>query len=49
MNIFVGNIAFIASEADLRNFEQHGTVDKHLITDRYKGAHAFRSWNAKCR
>ena len=36
MNIFVGNIAFTASEEDLRElFEQHGTVDKvHLITDR---------------
>jgi RNA recognition motif-containing protein len=39
MNIFVGNIAFTASEDDLRElFEQHGTVDKvHLITDRYTG------------
>src|SRR4029453_14417391 len=39
MNIFVGNIAFTASEEDLRElFEQHGTVDKvHLITDRYTG------------
>ena len=37
MNIFVGNIAFTASEDDLREFfEQHGTVDQvHLITDRY--------------
>lgn len=37
MNIFVGNIAFTASEDDLRElFEQHGIVDKvHLITDRY--------------
>ena len=39
MNIFVGNIAFTASEDDLRElFEQHGAVDKvHLITDRYTG------------
>ena len=39
MNIFVGNIAFTASEDDLRElFEQHGVVDKvHLITDRYTG------------
>ena len=39
MNIFVGNIAFTASEDDLRElFEQHGTVDQvHLITDRYTG------------
>ncbi|MBM3224723.1 MAG: RNA-binding protein [Candidatus Tectomicrobia bacterium] len=39
MNIFVGNIAFTASEEDLRElFEQHGTVDKvDLITDRYTG------------
>ena len=39
MNIFVGNIAFTASEDDLREFfEQHGTVDQvHLIIDRYTG------------
>jgi RNA recognition motif-containing protein len=39
MNIFVGNIAFTASEDDLRElFEQHGVVDKvHLIMDRYTG------------
>lgn len=39
MNIFVGNIAFTASEDDLRElFEQHGIVDKvHLIMDRYTG------------
>jgi cold-inducible RNA-binding protein len=39
MNIFVGNIAFTASEDDLRQlFEEHGVVDKvHLITDRYTG------------
>jgi len=39
MNIFVGNIAFTASEDDLRElFEQHGTVDQvHLIMDRYTG------------
>ncbi len=39
MNIFVGNIAFTASEEDLRAlFEQHGTVDTvHLIMDRFTG------------
>ena len=39
MNIFVGNIAFTASEDDLRQlFEEHGVVDEvHLITDRYTG------------
>jgi RNA recognition motif-containing protein len=39
MNIFVGNIAFTASEDDLRElFEQHGAVDQvHLIMDRYTG------------
>lgn len=39
MNIFVGNIAFTASEDDLRElFEQHGIVDNvHLIMDRYTG------------
>src|SRR5213595_2247530 len=50
MNIFVGNIAFTASEDDLRElFEQHGVVDKvHLITDRYTGrSRGFGSW--KCR
>ncbi|MGE3538125.1 MAG: RNA recognition motif domain-containing protein [Candidatus Tectimicrobiota bacterium] len=39
MNIFVGNIAFTASEDDIRQlFEQHGTVENvHLIMDRYTG------------
>jgi RNA recognition motif-containing protein len=39
MNIFVGNIAFTASEEDVRQlFEQYGVVDKvNLITDRYTG------------
>ena len=39
MNIFVGNIAFTASEEDVRRlFEQYGVVDKvNLITDRYTG------------
>ena len=39
MNIFVGNIAFSASEDDIRQlFEEHGVVDQvHLITDRYTG------------
>ena len=39
MNIFVGNIAFTASEEDVRSlFEQYGVVDKvNLITDRYTG------------
>ena len=39
MNIFVGNIAFTASEDDIRQlFEAHGVVDQvHLITDRYTG------------
>jgi RNA recognition motif-containing protein len=39
MNIFVGNIAFTASEDDIRQlFERHGVVDKvNLITDRYTG------------
>jgi RNA recognition motif-containing protein len=39
MNIFVGNIAFTASEEDVRTlFEQYGVVDKvNLITDRYTG------------
>ena len=39
MNIFVGNIAFTASEDDIRQlFEEYGVVDQvHLITDRYTG------------
>ncbi len=39
MNIFVGNVAFTASEDDLRQlFEEHGVVDNvHLIMDRYTG------------
>lgn len=39
MNIFVGNVAFTASEDDMRQlFEQHGVVDQvHLIMDRYTG------------
>jgi len=39
MNIFVGNIAFSASEDDIRQlFAEHGVVDQvHLITDRYTG------------
>ena len=39
MNIFVGNLAFTATEADLRQcFEQYGVVDKvNIITDRDTG------------
>ena len=39
MNIFVGNLAFTATEDDLRQlFEQYGAVDKvNLITDRDTG------------
>ena len=39
MNIFIGNIAFTASEDDIRQvFEEHGVVDEvHLIIDRYTG------------
>jgi len=39
VNIFVGNLAFTATEDDLRQlFEQYGAVDKvNLITDRDTG------------
>ena len=39
MNIYVGNLAFTATEQDLRQlFEQYGAVDKvNLITDRDTG------------
>jgi RNA recognition motif-containing protein len=39
VNIFVGNLAYSASEDDLRQrFEQYGVVDKvSVITDRYTG------------
>jgi RNA recognition motif-containing protein len=39
MNIFVGNLAFTASEEDLRAlFEPYGAVDRvNLITDRETG------------
>jgi RNA recognition motif-containing protein len=39
MNIYVGNIAFAVTEADLRAaFEAYGTVDTvRLITDQYSG------------
>jgi RNA recognition motif-containing protein len=39
VNIYVGNLAFTASEDDVRQlFEQHGAVDKvQLITDQYTG------------
>ena len=39
MNIYVGNLAFTASEDDVRQlFEQYGAVDKvSLITDRDTG------------
>ena len=38
-NIYVGNLPFSATEADLRElFEQHGTVDSvNVITDRDTG------------
>jgi cold-inducible RNA-binding protein len=39
MNIFVGNLAFSATDQDLRQlFEQYGVVDKiNVITDRDTG------------
>jgi RNA recognition motif-containing protein len=39
VNIFVGNLAFSATDQDLRQlFEQYGVVDKvNLITDRETG------------
>ena len=39
MNIFVGNLAYSATDHDLRQlFEQYGVVDTvHVITDRYTG------------
>ena len=39
MNIFVGNLAYSATDHDLRQlFEQYGAVDKvNLITDRDTG------------
>lgn len=39
MNIFVGNLAYTATDHDLRQlFEQYGVVDKvNLITDRDTG------------
>ena len=39
MNIYVGNVAFNATEDDVRQlFEAYGAVDKvHLITDQYTG------------
>lgn len=39
MNIFVGNLAFTATDHDLRQlFEQYGAVEKiNLITDRETG------------
>jgi RNA recognition motif-containing protein len=39
VNIYVGNLAFTASEDDVSQlFEQYGAVDKvHLITDRETG------------
>ena len=39
MNIFVGNLAFSATDHDLRQlFEQYGAVDTvNIITDRYTG------------
>ena len=39
MNIFVGNLAFIATDHDLRQlFEPYGVVDKvNIITDRDTG------------
>jgi cold-inducible RNA-binding protein len=39
VNIFIGNLAFTATEEDLRQlFEQYGTVDTiNLITDRDTG------------
>jgi RNA recognition motif-containing protein len=39
VNIFVGNLAYTATEQDLRQlFEQYGAVDKtNIITDRETG------------
>ena len=39
MNIFIGNLAFAVTEAELRTmFEEHGTVNSiQLITDRDTG------------
>ena len=39
MNIFVGNLAFTATEGDLRQlFESYGTVEKvSIVTDQYTG------------
>jgi RNA recognition motif-containing protein len=39
VNIFVGNLTYSATDADLRQlFEQYGAVDKiHIITDRDTG------------
>jgi len=39
MNIFVGNLAFGATDQDIRQlFEPYGTVDTiNIITDRYTG------------
>ena len=39
MNIFVGNLAFSATDHDLRQlFEPYGAVDKiDIITDKYTG------------
>jgi len=39
VNIFVGNLAFSATDDSLRQlFESHGVVDKvNIITDRYTG------------
>jgi RNA recognition motif-containing protein len=39
VNIYVGNLAFSATEDDVRQlFEQYGAVDKvNIITDRYTG------------
>ena len=39
MNIFVGNLAFTATEVDIRQlFEMYGTVEKvSIVTDQYTG------------
>src|SRR4030095_6094937 len=39
VNIYVGNLAFSATEDDVRQlFESYGVVDKvHVITDQYTG------------